>query len=232
MDNVQLCKLIFRQRKDLIFWVVLLFNTLSTFVAPSLDWYIPMKLILLFWVGSGVWLVLPVIERLKKRRKAWQLATVALIIGSLYLFPEAWPQKVEYPLLELWFLVTIPFTWLSVWRYYGWQKMCRPRGLLWTLWPILLTAGALWAVLDVDRGALWASFLEQLFYLALGLEYCRNGAYYRHRVIFTGGLTLVSLGFWSMFLAYGWVLPEASYVGVWFFGVAALEVCLPLFSRQ
>lgn len=39
MDKVQLSKLILRQRKDLIFWVVLLFNTLTTFATPALDWY-------------------------------------------------------------------------------------------------------------------------------------------------------------------------------------------------
>ena len=230
MDNVQLCKLIFQQRKDLIFWVVLLCNTISTFVAPSLDWYIPMKLILLFWVGSGVWLVLPVIERLKKRKKAWHLATVALVIGILYLFPFAWPLKVEYPLLELWFLVTIPFTWYSVWHYYGWRKMCRARGILWTLWPALLTLASLWTVTDTDRGALGAALIQQLFYLALGLEYCRSGVHYGHRIIFSGGLLLISLGFWSSFLSFGWVLPDVSYVIVWFLGIAALEGCFPVFS--
>lgn len=97
MDKMQLGKLILRQRKDLIFWVVLLFNTLTAFATPAVDWYFPLKLVLLLWVGSGVWLALPVIERLKKRKRAWQLAAAALVLGVLYLFPAAWPLKVEYP---------------------------------------------------------------------------------------------------------------------------------------
>ena len=53
MDKRQLGKLILRQRKDLIFWVVLLFNTLTAFATPAVDWYFPLKLVLLLWVGSG-----------------------------------------------------------------------------------------------------------------------------------------------------------------------------------
>ena len=108
------------------------------------------------------------IERLKSGNGPGSWRQAALVLGVLYLFPAAWPLKVEYPLLELWFLVMVPCTWYSLWHFYGKRRMLRPRGILWTLWPVLQTAGALWAVADPDRGALGAAFLQQLFYLAPG----------------------------------------------------------------
>ncbi|WP_302124225.1 hypothetical protein [Acidaminococcus fermentans] len=231
MDKRQLGKLILRQRKDLIFWVVMLFNTLTAFATPAVDWYFPLKLVLLLWVGSGVWLALPVIERLKKRKRAWQLAAAALVLGVLYLFPAAWPLKVEYPLLELWFLVMVPCTWYSLWHFYGKRRMLRPRGILWTLWPVLQTAGALWAVADPDRGALGAAFLQQMFYLALGVEYARCGARYQHRILFNGGLGLITAAFWSCLTSFQFVLPEPAYPVLWAAALGVMNWILPELAR-
>lgn len=231
MDNVQLGKLIWRQRKDLLFGWFLFFNIVTSFATPTIDWYAPLKLVLLFWLASGVWLTVPVLGRYKKRTFAWKLAIVALVLGLVTLFPAAWPLRVAYPALEVWFWAAVPFAWYSLWTFFGRQKMCQPRGLLWNLWPVLLLAGALWAVLDTDFGALGAALLQQLFYAALGAEYIRSGVHYQHRVLFTGGLLLVSAAFWTALNGYLWILPEPIYPAIWVLGCGVLEWIFPQLGK-
>ena len=109
--------------------------------------------------------------------------------------------------------------------------MLRPRGILWTLWPVLQTAGALWAVADPDRGALGAAFLQQLFYLALGVEYARCGARYQHRILFNGGLGLITAAFWSCLTSFQFVLPEPAYPVLWAAVLGVMNWILPELAR-
>lgn len=232
MDKVQLGKLIWRQRKDLLFGWMLLFNIVASFTTPAVDWYVPLKLVLLFWLASGVWLTIPVLGRYRKRTFAWELAVAALVLGLVTLFPASWPLRVEYPALELWFWAAVPFAWYSLWAFFGREKMRQARGILWTLWPVLLLAGALWAVWDTDFGAVGAAFLQQLFYAALGAEYIRSGVRYQHRVLFTGGLLLVSAAFWTALNAFVWILPEPVYPLLWTAACAVLEWIFPQLGRR
>ncbi|WP_281519536.1 hypothetical protein [Acidaminococcus timonensis] len=231
MDKVQLGKLIWRQRKDLLFGWFLFFNIVTSLATPAVDWYVPLKLVLLFWLASGVWLTIPVLGRYQKRSFAWKLAIIALVLGLVTLLPASWPLRVEYPGLELWFWAAVPFAWYSLWNFFGWQKMRQARGILWTLWPVLLLAGASWAVLDPDFGALGASFLQQLFYGALGFEYLRCGAHYQHRLLFTGGLLLVSAGFWMALNTFVWILPEPIYPILWGVACGVLEWIFPQLGK-
>ena len=41
MANKEVLKLILKERVDLLFWVMLLFNCVTTFVTPAVDWYAP-----------------------------------------------------------------------------------------------------------------------------------------------------------------------------------------------
>ena len=96
-----------------------------------------------------------------------------------------------------------------------------------------MTLGALWAVWDTDKGALGAAFLQQLFYLALGLEYCRCGAHYQHRLLFNGGLLLITAAFWSFLTSFVFILPEPVYPVLWAVWLGVLNWIFPeLGERQ
>ncbi|MCD2435892.1 hypothetical protein LQE88_07830 [Acidaminococcus sp. NSJ-142] len=228
MANKEVLKLILKERVDLLFWVMLLFNCVTTFVTPAVDWYAPYKLVLLLWLCSGAWLLLPLASRLRQEGTSWGLAVLALLVGTVYLLPLSWPLKVEYPLLEGWFLLTVPLILCNVWRHFGWREMLQPQGLLWTLWPVLLLGGAVWCVEDPDLGSLGAALLQQVFYLLLGCHYAACGVTYRKRWLFTLGLLLVTLGFWACVVSYSFVLPFYAYYLLWALGFLVLELVFPL----
>ncbi len=204
---------------------------MTSLATPAVDWYVPLKLVLLFWLASGVWLTIPVLGRYQKRSFAWKLAIIALVLGLVTLLPASWPPAGGISGSGTVVLGGGAFAWYSLWNFFGWQKMRQARGIFVDSVASVAAGrgvGLCWILISGPwEHPFCSSFLRGPGGRVPPL-WCPLPA---SAAVYRGSAVGQCFGFWMALNTFVWILPEPIYPILWGMACAVLEWIFPQLGK-